>query len=150
MSMSKQTHGYSSATLRRVTDDTMASILGAERAALILTARNCRASAQYRHGIETLLHTRELPGITLGALVVDEPGVEEFLLENGWLADVEALPFTVLYRRGQRVDGFAAFSPGSFMRRLERLNFVPDHNSINFNVHNMSNLHMHDGECAAD
>jgi hypothetical protein len=44
-------------------------------------------------------------------------GCRAFKRENPWLRDVTYLPYTVLYRSGERVDEFAS-SRGSYL--LER------------------------------
>jgi hypothetical protein len=101
----------------RVTDETLGALLGAARAALVLTRTTCHACGAYRAEVAALLTQGKLEGIAVGTLVLDRPGAGRFKRENPWLSDVRYLPYTVLYRRGERVDGFAA-SRGAYL--LER------------------------------
>ena len=98
----------------QVTDETLAGLLAAERAVLILTGSDCGYCARYRDEIEALLAAGKLPDIAIGKLVLDQRGASRFKRDNPWLAELTALPFTLLYRNGQRTGGLAA-SRGSYL-----------------------------------
>jgi hypothetical protein len=100
-----------------VTDRTVGPVLAAPRAALILTRAGCGPCAVYRAEVAALLAQGKLDGIAVGTLALDRPGASRFKRANPWLAGLRYLPHTVLYRRGQRVDSFAA-SKGAYL--LER------------------------------
>jgi hypothetical protein len=105
------------AGLLGVTDRTAGAVLGAARGALILTRAGCGPCAAYRAEVAALLARGQLDGIAVGALALDRPGASRFKRANPWLAGLRYLPYTVLYRRGRRVDSFAA-SKGAYL--LER------------------------------
>jgi alkyl hydroperoxide reductase subunit AhpC len=94
-------------TISRVMDETMTEVLEADRAILVLTKSDCGYCAAYQAGIEGLLARDELDGLAVRKLVLDERGVVRFKRDNPWLAGVDVLPYTVLYRRGERIGGFA-------------------------------------------
>src|SRR4029078_7848581 len=96
--------------LVRVTDEHIDRVLGAERAALIVVGRECTWCGEYLAGVEIAQALGDLPGLSIGVLVIDEPGAERFVDANPWLADAEGMPYTALYRDGLRVDGWVAFN----------------------------------------
>ena len=104
--------------IRLVNDLNLDELLAAERAVLILTRSDCGHCHQYTAQIEALHAAGRLDGIVVGKLVLDEPGSTQFKRANHWLARLASLPYTVLYRRGEQVDAFAA-SRGSYL--LERI-----------------------------
>ncbi|MDP9359244.1 MAG: peroxiredoxin [Chloroflexota bacterium] len=110
--------------ITRVTDETMAEVLEAEWAILVLTKRDCGYCAAYQAGIEGLLARGELEDMVIGKLVLDERGATRFKRDNPWLADGEVLPYTVLYRRGARIDGFAG-SSAAYLREWLATGLAP-------------------------
>lgn len=111
--------------LRRVDDDSVERFLSAEHAALIVVGSSSPWCVDYLAGVEIAQVLGDLPGLAVGVLVLDAPGSERFVAENDWLAEAAGLPYTVLYRNGQRVDGFVAFSVATLLNRLEYLAFLP-------------------------
>ena len=105
------------AGLEQVTDRSLGALLAAPRAALVLTRSTCHPCGAYQAELAALLARGELAGLAVGALVLDRPGAARFKRQNPWLGGLRSLPYTVLYRRGQRVDAFAA-SRGAYL--LER------------------------------
>jgi hypothetical protein len=101
----------------QVTDQTLDAVLAAPRAALILTRSTCHPCGAYQAEVAALLAEGKLAGIAVGTLVLDRPGAGRFKRDNPWLSGLRYLPYTVLYRQGERVDAFAA-SRGAYL--LER------------------------------
>jgi hypothetical protein len=101
----------------QLTDQTLDALLAAPRAALVLTRSTCHPCGAYRAELAALLVQGKLAGIAVGTLVLDRPGAARFKRDNPWLSGLRYLPYTVLYRRGERVDAFAA-SRGAYL--LER------------------------------
>lgn len=100
-------------------DSTVGAVLTAARAALILTRMACPPCATYRAEVAALLAQGKLDGLTVGVVVLDRPGASRFKRDNAWIAGVPALPYTVLHRRGERVDAFAASKGAYLLERLE-------------------------------
>ncbi len=105
------------AGLEPVTERSLGALLAAPRAALVLTRSTCPPCGAYQAELAALLARGDLAGLAVGTLVLDRPGAARFKRQNPWLGGLRALPYTVLYRRGQRVDAFAA-SRGAYL--LER------------------------------
>jgi peroxiredoxin (alkyl hydroperoxide reductase subunit C) len=110
--------GPAAGTIARVTAETMAEVLAAERALLILAKGDCGHCAAYQAAIAEMLARGELEDIAVRTLVLDERGARDFKRTNPWLAEVEVLPYTVLYRRGERIAGFAGSSAAFLRERL--------------------------------
>ena len=91
------------------------AIVGAPQGVLIFTRTTCPACGAYQAEIAALRAQGRLGGLALGVLRL-APG--RFKRENRWLTELRYLPYTVLYRRGQRIDAFAA-SRGAYL--LERV-----------------------------
>ena len=105
--------------LVQVIDGNLEEIMEAERAVLILTKDGCGSCAAYQAEIQAQLECGEMGEIVVGKIALNQRGAtREFKRENPWLAAIEFLPYTLLYTKGQRVDGFAA-SKGSYL--LERI-----------------------------
>ncbi len=107
--------------LLQVTDRNFGELAGSERAVLILTKSDCGYCAAYQAEIEDLLGWGQMGKIVVvGKMVLNERGViRNFKRENPWLADLKFLPYTLLYSKGQRVDGFAASKGAYLLERIE-------------------------------
>lgn len=103
-----------------VTDHNLDALLRAERMALILARSNCNRCALYRSDIERLQQSGALAGATIGVLILDQPGTSLFKRDNLWLRSVDFLPYSLLYRHGQRVDGFAGARGRILLDRIRR------------------------------
>ncbi len=106
-------------TVVQVTDRNLPDLLGAPQAILILAKSGCGACARYQTEIEARLAQGELAGLAIGKLTLDQPGAPRFKRDNPWLADLRYLPYTVLYRDGQPIDGFAASKSSYLVERLD-------------------------------
>jgi hypothetical protein len=106
------------ATIALVDDDSLDVVRNAPYGILVLTKTTCGACASYQLEIETLLARGDLDGSSVAKLVLDRPGGHRFKRDNPWLASVQFLPYTVLYRDGQQVDAFAASKASYLLERL--------------------------------
>ncbi len=105
--------------IREVNDQNLQEVVEAERAILVLTKSDCGHCVAYQAEIEALLERGDMGGTVIGKMPLNQRGViRDFKRNNPWLADLRVLPYTLLYSKGQRVDGFAA-SKGSYL--LERI-----------------------------
>jgi hypothetical protein len=104
-------------TLIFVEDDTLEQVVAAPHGALVLAKGDCENCAAYERDIRRLQEGGLLGDLIVGKLVLTQPGCRRFKRENPWLRDVDVLPYTLLYARGQKVDEFAA-SRGTYL--LER------------------------------
>ena len=59
--------------------------------------------------------------VRFGNILLDRGGLASFNRANPWLADVDVLPYTLIYRGGQKVAEFAGGGIGRLESRLERV-----------------------------
>jgi hypothetical protein len=104
-----------------ITDHNLDAFIQSERMALVLARSNCNRCILYQSEIRQLLDEGALSGTTVGILMLDQPGTSQFKRDNLWLMSVDLLPYTLLYRRGQRVDGFAGGQGHVLLDRARRL-----------------------------
>ncbi len=104
-----------------ITDYNLDIFVKAECMALILARSNSNRCILYQGEVRQLLEDGALSGITVGVLMLDQPGTSQFKRENLWLMSVDFLPYTILYHRGQRIDGFAGHRGHVLLDRARRL-----------------------------
>ena len=105
--------------IQEVTDRNLGQVVEAERAVLVLTKTGCGHCVAYQAELEALLERGDMGGTVVGKMALNQRGAtRDFKRNNPWLADLTFLPYTLLYSKGRRVDGFAA-SKGSYL--LERI-----------------------------
>ena len=84
-------------------------------AVLVIGKSDCPACAAWSEELEGFLAAdSEWMNVRFGKMLLDKGGLIEFKRANPWLADVEELPFNVLYTRGERAKEF----PGGGIDRL--------------------------------
>lgn len=112
----------SATELIEVNDATIGRVMEAESAALVLSRQDCAFCQAYDDEIRQAVAAGRLEGIeVIGKVVLDQPGSGAFKRENRWIRDIAFLPYTVLYRKGQRVDGFGASRVAYLRERIRRL-----------------------------
>jgi hypothetical protein len=104
--------------IRAVTDATIAEVVAAERAALVLTHADCARCATFVADLEALLAVGQLAGVVVGALTLDEPAAARFKRDNHWLIGLEPLPCVLLYQRGTVVDLIGAAQGAQLAERV--------------------------------
>jgi len=95
---------------------TWQEFVGASRAVLVLGKSDCDNCARWAAELgEWLGHGEPWPSVRFGKLMLDTPGLVAFKRANPWVAELEMLPHTVVYRGGEIVKQFA----GGGVERLE-------------------------------
>jgi hypothetical protein len=59
--------------------------------------------------------------VRFGKILLDRGGLASFKRANPWLAELDVLPYTLIYRRGEKVAEFAGGGVARLVARLERL-----------------------------
>ena len=59
--------------------------------------------------------------VRFGKILLDRGGLAGFKRANPWLAEADVLPYTLIYRRGEKVAEFAGGGIGRLLARLERV-----------------------------
>jgi len=90
-------------------------LLAAPRAVLILAKTTCAACAAWSEELTAFLDADpRLADVRFGKMYLDRPGLIDFKRGNPWLAEVEDLPFNLLYEHGERRKSW----PGGGVERL--------------------------------
>lgn len=98
------------------------AFVAAPRAVLVLGKSDCAACAAWSTELETFLATdARWPEVRFGKLLLDQGGLVHFKRANPWLADVDVLPFTVIWQHGERAKSFAGGGIDRLVSRLEAL-----------------------------
>jgi hypothetical protein len=89
------------------------------RAVLVIGKTDCPACAAWTAELDVLLATDpSLEDVRFGKMMVDRGGLIDFKRANTWLAEVDELPFTTIWERGDRVKSFAGGGADRLVRRL--------------------------------
>lgn len=109
-------------TLEQLDAKTLPEFLEADLVVLMLSKTDCAACSKWTDELEGFLAEAEgLEGVRFGKLRLDTPGLIAFKRANPWLAEVDVLPFNVIFKTGEAVRKW----PGGGLPRLQgRLNAV--------------------------
>lgn len=91
-------------------------------AVLVLGKTDCAACKEWSEELESFLEQADAyPDVRFGKLVIDKPGLVNFKRANPWLAEVDVLPFNVVYQGGEKKKTFAGGGLERLTNRLDRL-----------------------------
>lgn len=108
--------------LEKIDGDNWREFLAAPIAVLALGKTTCPACQAYARELEDFLAgDAEWEHVRFGKMLLDERGLTDFKRASPWLADVDVLPFTQIYRNGVRWKDFAGGGVDRLRRRLETL-----------------------------
>jgi hypothetical protein len=107
-----------------VDDESVASVTQAAGGALILGKDDCDNCAAYEADVRRLQEQGVLGELVVGKIMLTQRGCRAFKRENPWLRDVTYLPYTVLYREGERVEEFASSRGSYLLERASDLGFL--------------------------
>lgn len=100
--------------------DNWQDFLSAPAAVLMLGKSDCAACNAWTEELQSFLASDQLwTHIRFGKILLDQRGLIEFKRANPWLSEVNDLPFTAMYKNGQREKTFVG---GGTERLLNRLN----------------------------
>ncbi len=98
------------------------AFLAAPVAVLMLGKSDCEACAAWSAELEELLDDgAEFPEVRFGKILLDRPGLASFKRANPGVAEVDVLPFNVIYVKGERVKTFAGSGAERLRKRLRRV-----------------------------
>ena len=92
----------------KINDNNFADFLKSQYAVLVLGKSDCGNCYEYDKGISEIVNKPEYATVSFGKVVLDEPGSFLFRKNNPWISKLEYLPYLIIYKRGQKVDEFAA------------------------------------------
>jgi hypothetical protein len=98
--------------------------LAAPRAVLILAKTTCAHCAAWSEELTSFLdRDARYADVRFGKMYLDKPGLIDFKRGNPWLAEVDDLPFNLLYEHGERRKSWPG---GGVPRLVERLAPAPE------------------------
>jgi hypothetical protein len=101
---------------------TWEGLLAAPWSVLMLGKSDCEHCAEYTEELQAFLTAdTAYPDVRFGKILLDRGGLASFKRANPWLADVDVLPYTLIYRGGAKVAEFAGGGIGRLQARLERV-----------------------------
>jgi len=94
---------------------------------LLLSKSDCPACAAFTEELEAALGRADFwPSVRFGKMVLDRPGLAGFKRANPWLAEVDVLPYTVIYVDGEQRKPFAGGGLARLENRLRALTAGPE------------------------
>ena len=108
--------------LEALTPASWKDLVDSPAAVLILGKSDCDNCARWSEELtEWLTSGDPWPNVRFGKLMLDTPGLVAFKRANPWVAQLEMLPHTVIYRDGEKVKEFAGGGVERLDSRLRRL-----------------------------
>jgi hypothetical protein len=108
--------------LEAIDGATWEGLLAAPWAVLMLGKSDCEHCAEFTEELHAFLDADTVYGdVRFGKILLDRGGLASFKRANPWLADVDVLPYTLIYRGGAKVAEFAGGGIGRLRARLERV-----------------------------
>lgn len=91
-------------------------------AVLMLGKSDCAACKEWSEELTVFLEQDEtFPTVRFGKILLDTPGLVSFKRANPWLAEVDALPTTIIFKNGERAKTFAGGGIERLTNRLSRI-----------------------------
>jgi len=110
------------ATLELLDRETWEAFTQAPLAFLMLGKKDCEHCAKWTDELTAFLAAdTEFAAARFGKLLIDTPGLGAFKKANPWLAEVEVLPYNLLYQAGQRVKDWPGGGIDRLVNRLRRI-----------------------------
>jgi hypothetical protein len=98
------------------------SFLRSPWAVLMLGKTDCEHCIAYTGELQEYLADPDAAAeVGFGKMLLDRGGLASFKRANPWLADVDVLPYTLIYRGGEKVSEFAGGGIARLRARLDRL-----------------------------
>ena len=96
--------------------------LASPTAFLMLGKNGCDNCARWTEELTARLEDAAWwPDVRFGKMLIDTPGLLKFKKANPWLAEVEDLPFNLVYRAGERTRTWAGGGADRLDNRLKRV-----------------------------
>lgn len=111
------------AELRTLGPESWREFVTAEGTAVLVIGKNdCDACNTWGEEFARFLaEDQEFSGVRFGKIDLKQRGLIDFKKENTWLAELDVLPYNVIYRDGQIVKQFAGGGVERLTNRLRNL-----------------------------
>ena len=107
-------------TLETVDGGNWREFVASPLAVLMIGKSDCPACGEWTEELNGFLGSdTKWTNVRFGKVLLDKGGLIDFKRANPWLADVEELPFNVLYVRGDRAKSWPGGGVDRLVSRLE-------------------------------
>jgi hypothetical protein len=108
--------------LEAIDGTTWEGLLAAPWSVLMLGKSDCEHCHEYTEELHAFLATdTTYADVRFGKILLDRGGLVSFKRANPWIADVDVLPYTLIYRAGEKVAEFAGGGIARLQARLDRV-----------------------------
>lgn len=102
--------------------DTWREFLNSPAAVLLIGKSDCDACAAWTSDIEAFLaDDTDWANVRFGKIELDRGGLGAFKKENPWLAEINDLPYTLVYVDGERKKEFLGSGIERLVNRMRRV-----------------------------
>jgi hypothetical protein len=96
--------------------------LAAPASVLMLGKSNCEACGKWTTELNAFLaDDNDWQHVRFGKLELDKGGMAAFKKENAWIAELEDLPYNVIYVNGERKKEFLGSGIDRLVNRMQRV-----------------------------
>ncbi len=110
--------------LEAVGPENWEEFIHAEPAAVLVLAKDdCEACGRWGEELAAFLETLgdRFAGVRFGKMNLKQPGLLHYKKRSPWIAEVDVLPYNVIYVKGEPTKQFAGGGAERLANRLERL-----------------------------
>ncbi len=108
--------------LETLTPENWKAFTESELAVMVLGKTDCPACSEWSAELEKALSDNQIPdNVRVGKLIINQKGLLDFKKANPWLAEVDQLPFNVIYQNGEISKKYAGGGLDRLQTRLSRL-----------------------------
>jgi hypothetical protein len=110
------------ATLEAIDGGNWEEFLRTPVAVLMLGKSDCPACAAWTGELTEFLATdSEWSNVRFGKMLLDKGGLVTFKRAHPWIAELDVLPFTQIFRAGERIKSFAGGGVERLVNRLRQV-----------------------------
>ncbi|MDG2048709.1 MAG: hypothetical protein P8M78_00970 [Myxococcota bacterium] len=96
-------------------------------AVLVLGKSDCAHCTAWSAELEEALQSPSFhPNVRFGKLLLDQPGLVSFKRANPWIAELDVLPYNLIYQDGQSQKEWAGGGLDRLKNRLQRIFGEPE------------------------
>lgn len=110
--------------LEMLNRDNLDDFLAAPLAVVILAKSDCNACKEWSGELTEHFQSELSPvwdGVRVGKLELDQPGLGSFKKANPWLANVDSLPYNLIYSHGEQKKAYLGSGIERLENRLQRI-----------------------------
>jgi len=108
--------------LESIDSSNLEGLIKSPYAVLVLAKTGCPACQSWGDELTSYLDDPEKwPQVRFGKALLDKPGLARYKRDNPWLAEVDVLPYNVIYVNGEIIKSYAGGGIERLENRLRRI-----------------------------